>query len=309
MSDNNSIKDLIIIGAGPAGLSAAVYAARAGLNLSIYNSNFVPGGQVLQTYEVDNYLGMPGINGFDMGVKFNEHAQKFNVNTINANVKKIEKEGDFFNIYLDDTTQQAKTVLICTGADYKKLGVKGEEEFSGKGVSYCATCDGAFFKNKTTAVIGGSYTAVEDAIYLSALCEKVYLVHRRDKLRAGAFLEKKLLECENVEIVWDSTVVQINGENSVKSVVTEDKNTKKQREIQVSGIFIAVGTVPQNELVKGLVDLDDYGYVIAQENCKTNVDGIFVAGDLRKKQLRQISTAVSDGANAATSIYAYLNGE
>ncbi len=309
MDTNDNIKDLIIVGAGPAGLSAAVYAARAGLSLSIYNNNFVPGGQVLQTYEVDNYLGMPGVNGFDMGVKFNEHAQKFGINAINEDVEKIEKNGDVFNVHIKSGVQKAKAVLVCTGADYRKLGVKGEEEFIGKGVSYCATCDGAFFKQKTTAVIGGSYTAVEDAIYLSALCEKVYLVHRRDKLRAGAFLEKKLFDCKNVEVVWNSTVVQINGEGSVKGITTLNKITNEQKDIKADGVFVAVGTVPQNKLLQTLAELDDYGYAIADESCKTSVKGLFVAGDLRKKSLRQIATAVSDGANAATSIYSYLTGE
>ncbi len=301
------MKDLVIIGAGPAGLSAAVYAIRAGLDLEIYESNYMGGGQVLTTYEVDNYLGMPGINGFDMGMKFQEHANKMGVAISTAAVSEIVKNGDSFVVKYDGGETETRTVLLASGAVNRMLGVDGEERLRGKGVSYCATCDGAFYKGKTTAVVGGSYTAVEDAIYLSALCEKVYLIHRRDKLRAGAYLEKKLFECANVEIIWNCQVTEIKGDAKIESL--ELKYTDGQtKSLTVDGAFVAVGTTPQTELVKGLVNLNESGYVVAGEDCESSLKGLYVAGDLRTKPLRQISTAVSDGANAITSIRHTLYG-
>ncbi len=301
------MKDLVIIGAGPAGLSAAVYAFRAGIDFEIIEKNYMAGGQVLLTYEVDNYLGMPMINGFDMGIKFKEHAEKMGISIKNADVKEIKKDGENFIVLCEGEEIKAKTILVTTGAQYRHLDVQGETELTGKGVSYCATCDGAFYKGKTTAVIGGSYTAVEDAIYLSALCEKVYLIHRRDKLRAGAVLEKKLLELPNVEVLWNTTVEKINGESKISSLNLDTKGDKM--ELEIDGAFIAVGTVPDTEMIKNLVETDKSGYVIADESCKTSLNGLFVAGDLRTKPLRQIITAVSDGANAITSIWSYIMGE
>ncbi len=301
------MKDLVIVGAGPAGLSAAIYAVRAGLDIEIYESNYVAGGQVLLTYEVDNYLGLPGINGFDMGMKFKEHADKMGVVIKTKTVKSIEKTSDGFIVKADDENVECRTVLIATGAVYRKLGVEGEKRLAGKGVSYCATCDGAFYKGKTTAVVGGSYTAVEDAIYLSALCEKVYLIHRRDKLRAGSYLEKKLFECKNVEIIWNTNVLDILGEERVSGLSL--KNTDgNESEISTDGVFIAVGTTPETALIKEMVSLDPHGYVVADEGCESSLKGLFVAGDLRTKPLRQITTAVADGASAVTSIRHGLYG-
>ncbi len=301
------MKDLVIIGAGPAGLSAAVYAIRAGLDLEIYETNYMGGGQVLTTYEVDNYLGMPGVNGFDMGMKFQEHATKMGVAINTATVSAIAKQSDSYLIKIDDAEVEARTVLLASGAENKMLGVEGEERLRGKGVSYCATCDGAFYKGKTTAVVGGSYTAVEDAIYLSALCEKVYLIHRRDKLRAGAYLEKKLLECKNIEILWNCNVDEIKGDSKIESLELR-YNDGNSNNLPVDGVFIAVGTTPKTELVKDIVELDESGYIIAGEDCESSLKGLYVAGDLRTKPLRQIATAVSDGANAITSIRHKLYG-
>ncbi len=301
------MKDTIIIGAGPAGLSAAVYAVRAGLDIMLIEGNYVAGGQVLTTYEVDNYLGLPGINGFDMGVQFKDHAEKMGVSITTATVESVEKNGDAFSVRCGGETYESKTVLIATGAINRKLGVEGEQRLQGKGISYCATCDGAFYKGQTTAVVGGSYTAVEDAIYLSAICEKVYLIHRRDKLRAGAYLEKKLLACENVEILWNQNVDDIVGEQKVSGIKLR-ANDGAQSELSVGGVFIAVGTTPQTELVKELIELDGHGYAVAGENCESSLDGLYVAGDLRTKPLRQITTAVSDGATAITTIRHKLYG-
>ncbi len=302
------MKDLIIIGAGPAGLSAAVYAFRAGLDIEIIEGNYVAGGQVLLTYEVDNYLGMPGVSGFDMGVTFKDHVEKMGIEIQNCTVESIEKNGNIFKVCCKEKCIEAKSVIITTGAQNRKLDVKGEEKYSGKGVSYCAACDGSFFKGKNVAVVGGSYTAVEDAIYLAAICKEVYLVHRRDKLRAGAFLEKKLFACENVKFIENSVVNEIIGgdDDKVSALAIENVKTSEKDTLPVSGVFIAVGTTPKTELVEGLVELDANGYVIAGEKCETSLKGLFAAGDLRTKPLRQIITAVADGANAATSVWAYL---
>ncbi len=301
------MKDIVIIGAGPAGLSAAVYAIRAGLDIDIFENNYMGGGQILTTYEVDNYLGLPGMNGFDMGMKFQEHAVKMGVNITTAEVTAIEKKDDFFVVSFGNSSVESRTVLVTTGAENKLLGVEGETRLRGKGVSYCATCDGAFYKGKTTAVVGGSYTAVEDAIYLSALCEKVYLIHRRDKLRAGGFLEKKLFACENVEIIWNCTVSEIVGDEKIAALELK-YNDGNEKPLPVDGAFIAVGTTPQTTLIKDIVNLTESGYVIADENCESSLEGLYVAGDLRTKPLRQIVTAVSDGANAVTSIRHRLYG-
>ncbi len=300
------MKDITIIGAGPAGLSAAVYAIRAGLEVEVIETEYMPGGQVLTTYEVDNYLGFHGINGFDLGMKFKEHAEGMGIKFKSGKVSEIRKKDSDFEVVCGEEILDTHTVLVATGAENRKLGVEGEARLQGKGVSYCATCDGAFFRGKDAVVIGGSYTAVEDAIYLSALCNKVYLVHRRDKLRAGAFLEKQLFACENVEIIWNSTVEQILGEDKVSGIELKDVKTGDIRELTIDGVFVAVGTIPRTDLLKGIAELDSNGYAIADETCKTSATGIYVAGDLRTKPLRQISTAVADGANATTSIWNYL---
>ncbi len=303
------MKDLVIIGAGPAGLSAAVYAVRAGLDIEIIESNYVPGGQVLTTYEVDNYLGLPGVSGFDMGLIFKGHAENMGIEIKNAYVTAIEKHDKTFKICCETECIESKTVLLTTGAENRKLEINGEKEFSGKGVSYCAACDGSFFKGKATAVVGGSYTAVEDAIYLAALCTDVYIIHRRDKLRAGAFLEKKLFGCENVKFIPDTVVTEILGEDKVSSISLKNIKSNETESLEVSGVFVAIGTTPKTDLIKELVDLDKNGYVIAGESCETSLKGLYVAGDLRTKPLRQIITAVADGANAASSIWGYLIGE
>ncbi len=298
--------DLIIIGAGPAGLSAAVYAIRAGISVEVIESAGMPSGQVLTTYEVENYLGFPSISGFELGSKFQQHVESMGVNIQYMSVDKINKLENGFEIVCGDKTLTSKCVLVSTGATNRKLDIEGEQKFTGRGVSYCATCDGAFFKGKDVVVVGGSYTAVEDAIYLASMCKTVYVVHRRDKLRAGAFLEKKLFNFDNVVMKWNTTAQEIVGDDKISGLVIKDVNTGELETLDVSGVFVAVGTVPKTELLTGLVDLDERGYVIASENCETSLKGLYAAGDLRTKQLRQIITAVADGANATTSIWNYL---
>ncbi len=308
--------DLIIVGSGPAGLSAAVYAKRAGLKMIIIEKNPVSGGQIIDTYEVDNYLGIPGVNGFDLGMKFREHADKLGAEFVDATVSSIEvveagsdTKAPVYKVVTDNGEFESNTVILATGAHHSKLEISGEEEFIGKGVSYCATCDGAFYRGKVTAVNGGGDVAVEDAIFLSRFCSKVYLIHRRDELRATKILQEELFGLENVEVIWDSVVKEIKGEDKVNQLVIENVKTKEVSNVDVDGIFVAIGIRPSTDLVDGFVDLDGQGYVVAGEDGATSVPGIFVAGDSRKKRLRQIVTAVADGANAVTAVQDFLVGK
>lgn len=300
----DNIRDLIIIGEGPAGLSAAIYAKRAELNTLVIE-RFGAGGQILNTYEVDNYPGLPGISGFDLGMKMSEHADKFSVERINAEVLSMSLTDDVKVIVTDSGEYKAKAVIIATGNSPRKLEVSGEEELVGCGVSYCATCDGAFFKNRITAVVGGGDVAVEDAIFLARGCQKVYVIHRRDELRAAKILQSALFGLDNVEMVWDSVVTGIEGEDNVTGLKIKNVKSGEENLIEVSGVFIATGNTPNlpdtDELQK-----DTSGYIVADETCVTNIPGVFAAGDIRTKKLRQVSTAVADGANAVYSVQEYL---
>lgn len=298
--------DLIIIGSGPAGLSAAVYGRRAGFSTLVIEKNPMSGGQVLNTYEVDNYLGLPGINGFDMGMKFREHAEKMQAEFVEADVLGVEDAGDYKLVKTAEGDYEAKAVIIASGASHSHLGVPGEEELSGMGVSYCATCDGAFFRGKTVAVIGGGDVAVEDAIFLARACEKVYLIHRRDSLRAAQSLQNTMLALPNVEVCWDSVVESINGDGQVSSLTMLHKPSGERRELQLQGVFIAVGIKPNSESFIANIASDEKGYLIADEDCATSMPGVFAAGDIRTKKLRQIVTAVADGANAVEGVQEYF---
>ena len=303
--------DLIIIGSGPAGLSAAVYAKRAGLNMLIIEKNPVSGGQIIDTYEVDNYLGIPGVNGFDLAMKFREHADKLGAEFADGIVTGIEKlQGEngktVFKVNTENASYETRTVVIAAGAHHSKLGIPGEEEYIGKGVSYCATCDGAFYKGKVVAVNGGGDVAVEDAIFLARFCEKVYLIHRRDELRAAKILQDELFGLPNVEVIWDSVVQEIKGEDKVTTIRVKNLKENTVSDLNVDGIFVAIGIHPTTESFANIVECDENGYIIAGEDCATNVPGIFAAGDCRKKRLRQIVTSVADGANAVTAAQDYL---
>ena len=298
--------DLIIIGSGPAGLSAAVYGKRAGLELLVIEQSGMSGGQVLNTYEVDNYLGMQGMNGFDMGMQFRAHTDKLDVSFIEETVLKIENGEKVQTVVTGKNRFETKAVIIATGASHAKLGVAGESELSGMGVSYCATCDGAFFKNRTVAVIGGGDVAVEDAIFLARACKKVYLVHRRDELRAAKILQEKLKEFPNVEILWNHIVTEIEGKDQVEGMKLENTKDHSEAAKEIDGIFIAVGIRPNTANIEGMPEVDENGYIRAGEDGRTSIDGIFAAGDVRTKRLRQIITAVADGANAVTSVQEYL---
>ena len=297
--------DLIIIGSGPAGLSAAVYGKRAGLNLLVLEKNPMSGGQVLNTYEVDNYLGMPGMNGFDMGMQFRQHADKLGVEFREAEVSEIQDLGNKKIVRTDGEALETKSVILATGAVHAHLGVPGEEELAGMGVSYCATCDGAFFRGRTVAVVGGGDVALEDAIYLARTSEKVYLLHRRDELRGAMVLQEELKALPNVEILYSHVVEEIQGEDAVEGIRIKNLKTGETSVLPVAGVFVAVGIRPETELVRELTACDEGGYVLAGEDCVTQVPGLYAAGDVRKKPIRQIVTAVADGANAAMAAGIY----
>ena len=299
--------DLIIIGSGPAGLAAAIYAQRAKLNTLVIERAMVSGGQVLNTYEVDNYPGLPGIGGYELGMKFREHADKLGALFAEDEVVRVEDEGagNVKRVVGEKDTYEAKSLILATGAHHRLLEVPGEKELSGAGVSYCATCDGAFFRNKVTAVIGGGDVAVEDAIFLARMCSKVYVIHRRNELRAAKSLQEKLFSLDNVEMVWDSVAEEICGEGQVDSLKISNVKTGEKRTLSLQGVFIAVGITPESQAFEGLVEMEK-GYIKAGEDCATSAPGIFAAGDVRKKNLRQIITAAADGANAVTSAEHYL---
>ena len=301
------IYDLVIIGSGPAGMAAAIYAKRAMLDSLLLEKEYVPGGQVIQTYEVDNYPGLPKMNGMELSNRFAEHAKELGIETKIGEVTDINPDGEIKEISLKSgETIQTKTIILATGAVHRTLGVPGEKELAGMGVSYCATCDGAFFRNKTTAVVGGGDVALEDAIFLSRICEKVYLIHRRDEFRGAKILQNQVKNNEKIEILWNSVVTKIDGENKVESIQIETVDSHVDKMISVDGIFIAVGTKPVSELLKGRLAMDEQGYIIAGEDGITNLPGIFAGGDGRTKNLRQVVTAVADGANCVQSVERYL---
>ena len=297
----SELYDLAILGAGPAGISAAIYAARVRLNTLWIERKFAQGGQIVDTYEVDNYPGLPGINGMDLGEKMAAHAEKLGLTPLRENVVSVETEDEVKIIRTKKNEYRARTVILAFGAAHRTLGVPGEEALSGMGVSYCATCDGAFFRDRTVAVIGGGNVAAEDAILISRTCKKVYVIHRRDKMRADQILQEKLFACENVEMIWDTVPVSIEGEEMVSGIKLQNKKTGEEKVLSLDGVFIAVGIVPNTELFGDLVKLDESGYIVAGEDCVTSTPGIFAAGDIRTKQLRQVITAAADGANAVIS--------
>ena len=297
--------DLVIVGSGPAGLAAAIYAERARIRTLVIEKGMVSGGQVLTTYEVDNYPGLPGVGGYDLGTKFREHADNLGAQFAEDEVLRIEDAGDVKRIVCEHETYEAKAVILATGASHRKLAVPGEEELAGMGVSYCATCDGAFFRKKVTADIGGGDVALEDAIFLSRMCEKVSLIHRRDEFRGAKSIQEQVFSRENIEVVWDTVVERITGTEKVEALTVKNVKTGEEREISVSGVFVAVGITPASQAFEGLVEMD-HGYIKAGEDCCTSCPGIFAAGDVRTKPLRQIITAAADGANAVTSVERYL---
>ena len=300
------IYDVLIIGSGPAGMTAAIYGKRAGLSVAVLEGNYINGGQILNTYEVDNYPGLPGISGLDLADKFKEHAASHGAEFLRGKAESVSLEGNIKVVHTRKEDFRCRTLVIASGAVHRKLGVPGEETLNGMGVSYCATCDGAFFRDKTVAVVGGGDVAVEDAIFLARGCRKVYVIHRRDQLRAAKTLQDSLFATEGVEMYWNGVVTRIDGENKVRRITVENTKTGESQELEVDGVFIAVGITPDTGFVKDFVELDSQGYIIAGEDGKTSVPGVFAAGDVRTKQLRQVITAAADGANCITSAEEYL---
>lgn len=298
--------DIIIIGSGPAGLSAAIYAQRACLDTIVIEKNGISGGQVLNTWEVNNYPGFPGVTGFELSRQFREHANKLGARVVQDEVVQVELSGNVKKVVCEEETYEARCVILASGAHHRTLEVPGEEELRGAGVSYCATCDGAFFRGRTVAVVGGGDAALEDAIFLARMCEKVYIVHRRDKLRGAKRLQERLQALENVEFVWNSETAAIEGNGQVEALRLRQTKTGEERRLDVDGVFIAVGIAPESELYAGQLELDEQGYIRADESGQTSVPGVFAAGDVRTKALRQILTAASDGANCVASAERYL---
>lgn len=292
--------DVAIIGSGPAGLSTAVYLKRAMLSVVLIEKEYFSGGQMLFTKSIDNYLGFENISGFDLAQKFRKHAENLGAEFITGTVKSLQK-GKI--ILTDDKEIDAKAIVIASGASHKKLGAKGETELSGKGVSYCATCDGAYFKGKNAVVVGGGDTALEDAIYLSNICSKVTLIHRRNEFRAKKSLVAAFEKLDNTEILYSEEIESINGDKAVQSVTL-----KSGKIFLTDAVFVAVGQKPNTSFLDGVTLAED-GSIVTDERCKTNVDGIFAVGDVRQKYCRQVVTAVADGAIASKSICEYLSGD
>ena len=298
--------DIIVIGGGPAGYTAAIYCARALYNVLVIEK-FSAGGQMTQTSQIENYPGFPdGVDGFELGFKMQSGAEKFGTKTIRSEVIGAELSGDIKKVQTSDGEFFAKSVIIATGADHRHLGLPDEEKLIGKGVAYCAACDGMFYRGKTVAVVGGGNSAAADALLLSKICEKVILIHRRDTLRAERAYHNPLMKAENVEFMLGSTVTEILSEATVKGIKVKNAASGEEREIPVDGVFISIGRVPNNALFKGQIDIDEYGYIIADETTKTNIPGVFAIGDVRTKPVRQIVTAVGDGATAAHYAEEYL---
>ena len=298
--------DLVIIGSGPAGLSAAVYAKRACLSVLVIEKEAFAGGQMVYTEEVDNYLGLNAKSGFELAESFKQHALDLDVPFAEGAVEKIVPKDGKWSLHMESGEDiETKTVLLATGATHRKLGVPGEETFAGVGVSYCATCDGAFFQGKSVAVVGGGDVALEDALYLANICEQVYLIHRRNELRGTKALQNQVFANEKITFLGESEVTEITGDKQVSGISVHNKVTDETKELSVAGVFIAVGMEPQSDLYAPLLSLE-HGYVPAGEDCATEKDGLYVAGDVRTKRLRQIVTAVADGANAVHSIQEYL---
>lgn len=297
--------DTVIIGSGPAGLSASIYAKREMLNFVILEKDFMGIGRIAESERVDNYLGLFGESGYNLGEKFRSHAENLGVEILETEVVNIIEKENYFLIECEDKTFiETRTIIYCTGACHKILDIKGEKNFIGKGVSYCAVCDAAFYENSVVAVIGGGDTALQDALILSRTADKVYLLHRRDKFRANKILVSKVKNALNIEILYNSTPIEIKGKISVEKLIINRNGNKDI--LNINGIFVAIGSYPNSKLLKDIVKLDDSGYILADETGKTSHNGIFVAGDVRTKDLRQVVTAVSDGANCVNSVEKYL---
>lgn len=305
MSEQQKVYDVIIAGAGPAGMTAAVYTARANMSTLMLERG-IPGGQMANTEEIENYPGFASILGPDLSTKMFEHAKQFGAEYAYGDIKEIRNTSPYKTVVTGDKEYLAKSVIVTTGAEHRLLGVPGEKELSGRGVSYCAVCDGAFFRNKELVVIGGGDSAVEEAVFLTRFASKVTIIHRRDEFRAQKILQKRAFENEKIEVIWNTVVKEIHGENVVQHVLLEDVKTGKQRQFPTNGVFIYVGMDPLTDAVRNLGITNEAGYILTDEAMHTKVEGIFAAGDVREKTLRQVVTATGDGSIAAQAAQHYV---
>jgi thioredoxin reductase (NADPH) len=307
--ENQKVYDVIIIGGGPAGMTAALYASRSRLSTLLIESG-IYGGQITTTELIENYPGFPeGITGEELSRVMEAQVKRFVVETVNDEVTGIKLEGGMKVVTTHESTLYAKALIICTGTEYRRLGVPGEDTMIGKGVSFCATCDGAFFKDSKIVVVGGGDSALTEALYLTRFAKELVIIHRRDALRATKIYQERALAHPKIKFLWNSVVQEIKGDKTVKSIVVKNVKTDEVKEHETEGVFLFVGIIPKTKFLKGLVKMDEDGYILTNENCETSVEGIFAAGDCRKKLLRQITTAVGDGATAAIAAERYLEGK
>ena len=297
--------DIIIVGAGPAGLTAAIYARRASKKVLVLEAKTY-GGQIVNTLDIENYPAEEHISGFDFATKIYNQAINLGAEINIEKVKEIKDLGNEKEVITNKNSYKAKTIILATGSENRKLGLDKEDELVGKGVSYCATCDGAFYRKKKVAVVGGGNTALEDALYLSNIVDTVYLIHRRDQFRGEEKTVNLLKEKDNIKFIYNSNVTKLNSKEKIESIEVTDKDGNITT-LEIDGLFVAVGRIPENQNFAKVINLDESGYIISGENCHTNVEGIFVAGDNRVKEVRQLVTATSDGAIAATEAIKYIN--
>lgn len=306
MQNKETIRDIVIVGGGPAGLTAGLYAMRGGAD-AVLLEGMLPGGQILKTHKIENYPGRPeGPDGYALAESMAEQAAAFGLETVYAAADRITREEGLFTVETAEGTVRTRSLILCPGASPRPLGLPEEEKYVGRGVSYCATCDGSFYRNKTAAVVGGGDTALNDALYLSALCEKVFLIHRRDAFRGSPVLEKAIRAKENIELILSARVVALEGEKMLSSLTLESTKTGERSALPVNGLFVAVGIRPNTEPFAALVPLTPEGFIPTDAQCATSVPGIFAAGDARVTPLRQVITACADGAVATTSALAYI---
>jgi thioredoxin reductase (NADPH) len=306
-SEKEKPYEVIILGGGPAGLTAGLYTSRARL-LTLLVESGLYGGQMTTTEMIENYPGFPqGVTGEELSRLMEEQARRFGMGTVKQEVVRVTVEGNLKRVHTSEASYLCEALIVCTGTEYRKLGAPGEKEFAGKGVSYCATCDGAFFQDASIVVVGGGDSALTEALFLTKFVKDLTIIHRRDALRATKIYQERALANPKIKFMWNSVLDEVKGDQVVRSVVVKNVKTGERSELPVEGVFLFVGLTPKTEFLKGVVTLDEAGYVITDENCETSVKGIFAAGDCRKKLLRQVATSVGDGATAAFAAEKYLD--